>query len=158
MSESSTLRYSWLERGQHDRRTFHMRSLFHSLYKRRRRNLRRTADRHKEHYVDLHEPKLLITGVAILVMSCMDAWFTLLLLQHGAEEINPLMRLLIEIDTGLFIKTKIAITAFYVIFIIAHKNFWLLKNKIRVHALMSITFAMYFIVINYQIGLLITYV
>jgi len=158
MSEPSTLTYSWLERGRHDRRSFHMRSLFLSLYKRRRRNLRRTADRHKEHYVDLHEPKLLITGVAILVLSCMDAWFTLLLLQHGAEEINPLMRLLIEIDAGLFIKTKIAITAFCVVFIVAHKNFWLLKHKIRVHSLMSATLIMYIVVINYQIGLLITYV
>lgn len=156
MSESSTLMYSLPERSRQERRTFHLRSLFLSLYKRRRRNHRRSEDQHKEHYVDLHEPRLLVAGVAILLMSCIDAWFTLFLIQRGAEEINPLMKLLIEIDSGLFIKTKIAITAFCVIFIITHKNFWLLRTRLRVHSLMSITLAMYFVLINYQLGLLIT--
>lgn len=144
-------------RHQHDRRTLHMQSLLYSLVKRRRKGLRRTADRHKGHYVDLHEPKFLVIGLAILVMSCMDAHFTLLLLQRGAEEINPLMKLLIDIDTTLFIKTKIAVTAFGVVFIIVHRNFWLLKNKIRVHSVISATVAMYFILINYQIGMLMSH-
>ena len=94
-------------------------------------------------------------GVAILLLSCMDAYFTLLLLPYGAYEVNPLMRLLIETDYTLFIKTKIAITAFGVVFLIAHKNFWFLKNTIRVPAVMSMTLVMYFVLVNYQIGMLI---
>jgi len=140
-----------------DRRNLHMQSLLYSLFKRRRRGLRRATDIHKGHYVDIHEPKSLIIGVAILVMSCLDAYFTLLLLQHGSVEINPLMKLLINIDVALFVKTKIAVTAFCIIFIITHKNFWLLKNRLKVHSLMSATMVMYFLLINYQIGMLISY-
>jgi len=161
MSESSVLScscpYPQVKLRQHERRIFHMQSLLFSLFKRRRRDVRRIADRHIGHYVDLHEPKLLIIGVAIFVMSCMDAYFTLILLQHGAEEINPLMKLLIDIDITLFIKTKIAVTAVCIVFIIAHKNFWLLKNKIKVRSVLSATMVMYLVLINYQIGMLISY-
>ena len=85
----------------------------------------------------------------------MDACFTLLLYQQGIDELNPVMKLLIDIDTMLFINTKIAVTALCIIFFIAHKNFWLLKNKIKVHSVMSATMVMYFILVNYQIGMLI---
>ena len=146
--------YSRGNRHLPDRRSHHMKSLFYSLFKRRRVGLRRDKDKHKGHYVDLHEPRLLICGVAILVMSCLDAYFTLLLLPYGAYEVNPLMKLLIDIDFTLFIKIKIAVTAFCVVFLIAHKNFWLLKNTIRVHSVMSMTLVMYFVLVNYQIGML----
>ena len=146
-----------LKRCRHDRRSFHMQSLLYSLFKRRRAGLRRAADRHKGYYVDVHEPELLVTGTAILIMSSLDAYFTLLLLQHGAAEVNPLMKLLIDIDVTLFIKTKIAITAFCIIFIIVHKNFWLLKNRIKVRSIMPATMVMYFVLVNCQIGMLISY-
>ena len=138
-----------------DRRNQHTKSLLYSLFKRRRISLRRDDDRQHGFYVDVHEPRMLMWGVAILLLSCMDAYFTLLLLPYGAYEVNPLMRLLIETDYTLFIKTKIAITAFGVVFLIAHKNFWFLKNTIRVPAVMSMTLVMYFVLVNYQIGMLI---
>jgi len=146
--------YSRRKHRRTDRRSHHVKSLFYSLFKRRRVSLRRDDDMQKGLYVDLHEPGLVICGVAILIMSCMDAYFTLLLLPYGAYEVNPLMKLLIDIDFTLFIKTKIAITAFCVVFLIAHKNFWLLKNTIRVHSVMLMTLVMYFVLINYQIGML----
>lgn len=162
MPETSVQPYSCVNsrsiRRQPERRNQHMQSLLYSFFKRRRRGLRRDVDRHKGHYVDIHEPKSLIIGVAILVMSSMDACFTLLLYKYGVEEFNPVMKLLIDIDIMLFIKTKIAVTAFCIIFFIAHENFWLLKNKIKVHSVMSATMVMYFILVNYQIGMLISYV
>lgn len=142
------------ERQHPDRRSHHMQSLFYSLIKRRRVSMRRESDRHTGHYVDMHEPRVVFYGVAILVMSSMDAYFTLLLLPHGAYEINPLMNLLIEIDFTLFIKTKIAITAFCVVFLIAHKNFWLVKNIIRVNTVLFMAAVMYFALVNYQLGIL----
>lgn len=162
MSETSVASCSHsslrLKRLQDDRRSMHMQSLLYSLFKRRRKGSRRSADRHKGHYVDLHEPKLVVIAAAILIMSSLDAYFTLLLLQYGAEEINPLMKMLIDMDVALFIKTKFAITAFCVVFIIVHKNFWLLKNRIKVHSLIPATMIMYLVLINYQIGILISYI
>jgi len=147
--------YTRNKRHQTDRRNQHTKSLLYSLFKRRRVSLRRDDDRQQGFYVDLHEPRLLVSGIAILLLSCMDAYFTLLLLPYGAYEVNPLMRLLIDTDYTLFIMTKIAVTAFCVVFLIAHKNFWFLKNTIRVHSVMSITLVMYFVLVNYQIGMLI---
>jgi hypothetical protein len=144
-------------RRRDDRRSLHLQTFLYSLFKRRRKGMRRATDRHTGHYVDLHEPRWLFFCIAVLIMSSMDACFTLLLLQHGVEEVNPLMKLLIDIDATLFINIKIAITAFCVIFITAHKNFWLLKNTLRVRSIMTATLVMYFVLINYQMGMLLLY-
>ncbi len=157
MSATSTSGQSLQTRRRDDRRCLHLQTFIYSLFKRRREGMRRAADRFTGHYVDLHEPRWLFICIAILLMSSMDACFTLLLLQHGVEEVNPLMKMLIDIDATLFVNTKIAITAFCVIFITAHKNFWLLKNTLRVGSIMSATLVMYFVLVNYQMGMLILY-
>jgi hypothetical protein len=65
----------------------------------------------------------------------MDVIFTLWLLKHGATEVNPLMRELLEIHTGLFIGVKFAITAFAVLILASHAHFQLLNVMRARHAL-----------------------
>ena len=55
---------------------------------------------------------LLLTALAILLLSTLDAIFTLLLIEAGVvTEGNPFMAILIEADIHLFAQTKTALTA-----------------------------------------------
>jgi len=68
-------------------------------------------------------------AVAILVLSCCDATFTLILMREGiVQEWNPLMRSLIESDVQLFANLKTAITGASVIFMVACYHGTVLKR------------------------------
>lgn len=54
---------------------------------------------------------MLYLALAILLMSCADALFTLNLLAAGGEELNVFMRLILDHDVRLFLWTKIGLTA-----------------------------------------------
>lgn len=135
-----------------DRRRDLPQAFLHSLYRNRRRGMRRDEDRRRAHYVDVHGPGVVICAVTVLLLSCADSLFTLLLLQRGAEEINPVMRALIDTDVGLFVGVKLALTAACVVFFVAHRNFWLFR--IRGHVILYGTLALYAALVNYQIHLL----
>ena len=50
-------------------------------------------------------------SVGIMLMSCMDAFFTLQLMAQGAVELNYLMAYLIEDNHSIFIQLKVSLTA-----------------------------------------------
>ncbi len=137
-----------------DRRQQHLRSFFFSLFMRRRKAQRRTDDRHKPHYLDIHEPIYMYVAVAILILSSIDAVFTLTLLTRGAEEANPVMLYFMEINTATFVAVKMALTVASVVLLVAHRNFWLLKKTIRVETLLFASLVMYLLLINYELVLL----
>ena len=123
---------------------------------RRRRGMRRDVDKQHGHYVDIHEPKTIYVSVLIIILSCFDAFFTLLLLQKGiAYEANPVMKVLIETDNAtLFVLAKTAITAACIIFLVAHKHFWIIRNRVRTHAALFAALVAYVCLINYEVILL----
>ena len=123
---------------------------------RRRQGMRRDADKQHGHYVDIHEPKTIYISIFIIILSCLDAFFTLLLLQKGiAYEANPVMKVLIESNNAtLFVLTKTAITAACIIFLVAHKHFWIIRNRIRTHAALLVALVAYICLINYEVFLL----
>lgn len=137
-----------------DRRQHHLKSLFYSLFMRRRRQQRRAEDQQKSHYLDLHDPIYMYVAVGILVLSCTDAVFTLTLLSMGAREANPVMQFFLEINTSTFIAIKVILTILSVIFLVAHRNFWLLKRTIKVETLLFAALVMYLLLINYEIVLM----
>ena len=123
---------------------------------RRRQGMRRDADKIHGHYVDIHDPKTIYVSVLIIILSCFDAFFTLLLLQKGiAYEANPVMKVLIESNNiTLFVLTKTAITATCIIFLVAHKHFWIIRNRIRTHMALFAALIAYLCLINYEVFLL----
>lgn len=86
---------------------------------------RRHQVRRSDHsyYLDRYEPRLVMTGLLVLLLSCLDALFTLSLLSNGAYEANHLMAALLELGTHPFVITKVAITAFGVLFLLMHSHF-----------------------------------
>lgn len=140
-------------RNYHDRRRHGWRTLTYcGLFGRRGR--RRTARRSgHSYYLDWYQPKLVFTGLAILLLSCLDATLTLMLLGKGAYEANYFMALLLEIDHGVFISTKITITAFCVTFLLMHANFQILRITSG-KRLLQFMLTVYGLLIGYELVLL----
>ncbi|VAW73096.1 Adenosylhomocysteinase [hydrothermal vent metagenome] len=89
----------------------------------RRRHARRAGH---NYYLDWYSPGLVLTGVAVLVLSCLDALLTLTLMERGAYEANQFMAHLMDISISTFVATKIAITSAGILFLLMHSHFRIL--------------------------------
>ncbi|MBT8438725.1 MAG: hypothetical protein KJO91_03280 [Gammaproteobacteria bacterium] len=135
-----------------DRRLHSWRTLTYCGFEGRGR--RRHARRNEYNcYLDWYDPKLVFTGIAVLVMSCLDALFTLMLLDRGAYEANYFMARLMEISIEFFIAVKLAVTAFGIIFLLMHAHFqiWRIASGKR---LLQAAVTMYGLLIGYELILL----
>ena len=97
------------ERRDAERRSHSAWSFAYGSFRPRRRAGRRERD-HERVFLDWHEPRVLYLAVAIVLMCCADALFTLNLLAAGAEEMNVLMGALITHDVQHFLVLKIGVT------------------------------------------------
>jgi hypothetical protein len=93
-----------------DRRTRPWHALIAGAWRARRRNLRR-GERGSLGYVDWHAPQWFAAAVLVLILSLVDTFLTLVLLDHGAIAINPLMRAFVNGDGREFAFVKLALTA-----------------------------------------------
>ncbi len=66
------------------------------------------------------ETRTLLLGMAVVALNLVDAFATLRHLDHGAEELNPLMQLLLRHGAGWFLAVKHALASVGVIGIAAH--------------------------------------
>ncbi|HEX7081297.1 MAG TPA: DUF5658 family protein [Gammaproteobacteria bacterium] len=104
-------------RSGHDRRRASVRTFIQGgLNPRRRSSGRRWDD---GGLVDWHEPHLLFLAVAILLLSVTDAFLTITLIGHGAQEVNPVMSLVLEKQPQLFAAAKIGLTCAGILVLVA---------------------------------------
>ena len=97
-------------RGGSDRRQQPVRSILYGSFNPRRRDPRREGDR-KLSGVDWHDPQWLAVAMLIVLFSCVDAFLTLTLIDHGAYEVNPFMAPLVGGSALAFSLVKIGLTA-----------------------------------------------
>jgi len=76
-----------------------------------RKVLRRSDDGKQITMFDQYHPSLLLGILIVLCLSLVDAALTLLLLDRGAVELNPLMKFYIELGPGTFVIVKYGLTA-----------------------------------------------
>lgn len=93
-----------------ERRGSLFRALFYGSLKPRRRNMRRDGDT-RFATLDWHQSRWLAVAMLILILSCLDAFFTLTLLSDGAYEENPIMAGLLEGSGRGFAIAKIGLTS-----------------------------------------------
>jgi Domain of unknown function (DUF5658) len=98
------------ERRHAERRKHVLRALFHGSLRPRRRGPRRAGESAVS-AVDWHHPQWLAIAVLIVTFSCSDAFLTLMLLEQGAYEVNPLMAPLLHGSGLAFALVKIGLTA-----------------------------------------------
>lgn len=119
----------------------------------RRRCAGRRADDQAATYVDLHPPHLLLIALLTFSLSAADAHITLALMQRGATEVNVLMAALLRVDVGVFLWTKLFITALALLFLVAHAPF-VLWQRLKVQRLLEGALVLYVALIGYELVLL----
>lgn len=114
-----------------------------------RRKKARRAGEGENYYVDQYELRYLFLIITILVLCFLDAFLTVILLQLGAQELNPFMLLFIEKDVVFSMVIKYVMTAVSLIFILIHKNFRIFRN-VRVHSLIYCVLTLYVALVLFE--------
>lgn len=141
-----------IERRRQDRRRFSLQSLFGALFTLRRRRSRRKDDQINA-YIDWYEPWPLVASVVIILLSSLDAFLTLILLNHGAVELNVLMDWLIKMDIRTFAAVKLAVTGLALVILVLHFNFHIYR-MLPVRYIMYALMPLYALLIAHEISLL----
>jgi Domain of unknown function (DUF5658) len=90
---------------------------------------------------------------AIIILSSMDAWLTLRLLDRGAVELNLLMLSLIEQNVYVFVQLKVALTSLCTLLLVIHWDFRVFRAY-RVGGLLVAVLALYTVLVLYELTLL----
>jgi len=137
-----------------DRRSqsgFNIRSL---LMGGKRAIIRRQDDRYKFVYVDQYSQSLFGAIVLILLLSVLDALLTLLLMDHGAAEINPIMAYYLNIGPYTFLSVKYMLTSMGVIILLMLRNIFLRAIKLYTHSLFYFIIVMFVTVVAWEFYLI----
>lgn len=87
----------------------------------KRQKLRRIEDSRRITVFDYYQPTLLFAILIVLCLSLLDATLTLMLLDKGAVELNPVMRYYITLGPVIFVLVKYSLTALaLVIMLVLH--------------------------------------
>lgn len=87
------------------------------------------------------------------MLSVLDAYFTLNILERGGEELNWFMLIAIEESIERFVSIKLALTGLALIFLTIHYNAQYLL-RLRVWHILYIVLVSYMVLIGYEILLL----
>jgi hypothetical protein len=89
----------------------------------RRKVLRRKEDQEKGGYVDRYSPGLLFFIILILGLNILDSSFTLIILECGGWEVNPIARSAIEVYGKQFWVWKFLLVSVNLILLCLHSKF-----------------------------------
>lgn len=135
-----------------ERREFSWRTVAWGYTRSRRRQQRRDADV-VPIFVDWHHPWLFFLATGTMLLSSMDAFFTLQLIARGAVEVNPVMALALEYGHGAFAVSKMLLTAFPILTLVYLSRTRFL-NFFRTGLILTVSFSLYACVVCYQFVLL----
>ena len=132
-----------------DRRKLSWRTALFGFMRSRRHNPRREADGDVI-FMDWHHPWLFFLAVGIMLLSCVDAFLTLRLMDHGMIEANPVMAAMMGIGTPTFAVTKILMTGTSILILVflAKTQF---MNRLRTGLLLTVFFSIYCCLVCYEI-------
>ena len=137
------------QRADTDRRQFSWRTVTYGFTLSRRREHRRVVD-DDVIFLDWHHPWLFFLATGTMLLSCADAFLTLLLIDRGMIEANPLMNAIMAHGTTVFTSTKLAMTAFgiFVLVFLAKSRF---LNRLRTGLFLTTFFALYACLVCYEL-------
>jgi Domain of unknown function (DUF5658) len=101
-----------------ERRSQTVRALVAGGWHARRRNMRRSEPA-RVGFVDWHASRWFAAALIVLLLSMADTLLTLVLVQHGATEVNPLMEPFVIGSGPAFAFLKLALTATAVFILVA---------------------------------------
>ncbi len=92
----------------------------------RRRKARRPEEREGS-FVDRYNPRVVLAVVWVALMNVGDSFFTLMHLQGGGIELNPVAAELLRTGRLGFVFWKSLLIAIALLVLVQHKNFWLAR-------------------------------
>jgi len=131
-----------------DRRDFSWRTVLYGFARSRRHATRRDGEV-ESIYTDWHHPWLFFLATGIMVMSSLDAFFTLQLIDMGAYEANPFMAAMLERSTTSFAVTKMLLTGFGTLALVFLARAMFLQ-RFRTGILLTAFFSVYAALICYE--------
>src|ERR1700677_1045332 len=108
----------------------------------RRRTPPRRLEDSRFHSLDWHSAHLLAVAIGILLLCVVDAFLTVVLLQGGAAEINPIMALLLGRSVATFAMLKLGMTGAGTISMV-------ILARYRFMRLLRVEWALYGVLIGY---------
>lgn len=137
-------------RNGQERRKLTLKTFMVGAVRGRRRGDRRATDLY---HVDWHEPDLLFLAVTTLMLSVIDAFFTLTLLRHGAMEANPLLDFVLREHPAMFAAIKMLLTGLGVLVLVAAARLQLFR-VLRVKTVLQCLLLGYIALFGYEMWLL----
>ena len=136
-----------------DRRTRTIPPLKYLIFGGRREGHRRETDNQRIILVDKYHYKYLILIIGIIGLSLSDGFFTIYLLDHGAQELNPLMDYLLKISPWLFFSVKLMLTIFGIFCLLIFSNMYFKPFKVRIGSFFTGILIIMVLVLIWQLGL-----
>jgi hypothetical protein len=133
---------TYQRRGATDRRRRVWWSVCYGSFNPRRRTPPRRLEESRFHSLDWHSAHLLAVAIGILLLCVADAFLTLVLLQGGAAEVNPVMALLLSRSVAAFAVLKLAMTG-------AGTVSMVILARYRFMRLLRVEWALYGVLIGY---------
>jgi len=134
-----------------DRRSLTLSAYLRGALSPRRRARRRSEDRYV--VIDWHSPRVLALVCAILGLCILDGWFTVILLSHGASELNPVMALFLPHNLTGFAVAKLSLTGLGICVLVACSRMRLCR-ALEGETLLYLVLAAYAVLIAYELELL----
>ncbi len=116
----------------------------------RRMVIRRKGDQLTGGYVDRYSSGLFFFLVSMLALNVLDAFFTIIILERGGMELNPIVQAVMALYGDKFLIWKFSIISISVIFLCLHSQFKRVKGVIISMNLI------YFTIVVYQIFLIVS--
>lgn len=131
------------------RRQFSWRTVLYGFARSRRRQLRRDADADVA-FIDWHHPWLFFLAIGTMLLSCADAFLTLLLIDTGMHELNPIMAGAMSRGVALFVVSKMVLTGMGILLLVflAKTHF---LNRIRTGLILTSFFSFYCCLVCYEV-------
>ena len=136
------------QRALSERRTFSWRTIVFGFMRSRRHDHRRDIDA-DTYFLDWHHPWLFFLAVGTMLMSCLDAFMTLQLLERGMVEANPVMAAILGHGTKAFAVSKMLMTgtSLLMLVFVAESRF---MNRFRTGTLLTGIFSLYACLVCYE--------
>jgi len=120
-------------RGADRRRRATPRLSLYSLHGGRRQTVRRDEERAGS-FVDIYGMRLWLLVMWVVLMNVADSFFTLVHLQNGGVEANPMAQLLLETGREAFVFWKSGLIGLALVVLTVHKNFPLARIGLWISA------------------------
>jgi hypothetical protein len=132
-----------------DRRAFSWRTVFFGFMRSRRHNSRRDDDGDVI-FMDWHHPWLFFLSVGIMLLSCTDAFLTLMLIERGMVEANPVMAAVLGQGAATFAVSKVFMTGTSILILVFLAKFHFM-NRLRTGLFLTLFFSIYSCLVCYEL-------